>query len=234
MEDKSFYLSDLAFEMLALSQDIPRVLLPVTGALKEASQEEMIKELYSLVSNGIMENDEENNCFTLNKDLAPVLRTILGSKSVLRVSDLRYAHSPFYCYLSENNAAVVEAGSFHGAAKLGGICYDAVNERIFKKLNIAENAENVSDDIEELETGTLFPEEMLSADIEDIRNGFGDIEGCIDMISCKNLDTVCRILIFRKSSEYKIAVMTDKKTFLCDYIYSNFCRAIEKMTGGEL
>lgn len=234
MEDKSFYLSDLALEMIVLSQDIPQILLPVSGVLKDTSQEEMIKELYSLVSNGIMENDEKNNCFALNKDLATLLKTVIGSQSVLRVSDLRYAHNPVYCYLSGDSVTVIEAGGFHSGIKLSGISSDDLNERIFKNLNITENAENVSSDIEEVESGKIFPEEMLSTDIEDLRKGFDDIEGCVDIISCENFDTVCRILVFKKSSEYKIAVLTEDKTLVCDYTYQNFCRVTEKKTGEKL
>lgn len=234
MEDKSFYLSDLALEMLILSQKISGIPLPVSGVLKKASQEDMIKELYLLVSNGIMENNEEKGCFMLNKDLTPILKTIIRSKSVIRVADLRYSNGPSYCYLSEDRAAVVENSNLHSGLKLGAAKTEDVFETIFKNLNVSENSENVSENFEKLETGDAFFEDMLLMDIEDLKKGFGDAESCVDILSCKTLNTICRILIFKKTPEYKIAVMTEKEILLCDYTYANFCRAMAGMTRENL
>lgn len=231
MEDKSFYLSDLALEMLVSSQGISGVPLPTSGKLKEASQEEMIKELYSLVANGIMENNEEKKCFTLNTELAPLIRNVLRSKYLLRVTDMRYTQIPFYCYLSDDKVTVMENGGFHGGVKLGGIKTHSLGEMLFKKLDVIENSENISVDIEELTGFDVLPEEMLSMDIEDFKSGFGDVESCIDMISYENRKTVCRIIVFKNSSEYKIAVMTEKNILMCDCTFENFCKVTERMTG---
>lgn len=234
MEDKSFYLSELALEMLVSSQGVSKIPLPTSGGLKEASREDMLKELYSLVSNGIMENNEEKNCFTVNEELVPFIKTILSSKSVLRVTDMRYTKSPFYCYLSADNVTVMEKSGFHGGVKLGSIKAESLSEKLFNKFNITENSENVSGGTEELETGDdIFPAEMLLMDIEELKSGFDDTEGCIDVIRCENLNIVCRIMIFKKSSEYKIAVMNERKILICDYTFANFCKATERMTGED-
>lgn len=207
MSDNGFYLSVLALEMLVASQGNKKAVLPVASELKKSKTKDLYAELYSMVSNGILLNEEGAGRFEINKDLAPIIKSMVSSKGVLMVVKCNRPHTPVYYYLSKDGIVKLNACSTREGVRLSRLMREELTESVICNLGLPEDIHNLDSDKEKfiniVENHQNTPYQgvccdMLSYSREEMTDRIDGIEGYADLIVNKELKTVRRMAVLKK------------------------------------
>lgn len=240
MADKSFYLSELALEMLVASQNEEKVIIPTAGILKKSEPTALYSELYSLVANNIVINNIETACFDINEELAPIFKSIFSSKAVLKVTECSDSNNPIYYYLAPCGIAELKNNSLRRSVGLRHLNINELADSILSDLILPTDYQNLNKDTDMFistvdeyfasNCDCICPE-MLKNNVDELKNQIEGAVGFIDLISREDLNAISRIAVYKKSVYYKIAQISIQNVIINNYSRINFNKAIETMTG---
>ena len=105
--NKTFFISDFAFEVLIRSQCDDAVYLPGEQKIEKSSDNDIIYGIHSMVECGALEIADDENGFNVTPDFEPIVKTIINAKAVFRAMRA-YTEYPVYYYVSDSSAAFIE------------------------------------------------------------------------------------------------------------------------------
>lgn len=243
MADKAFYLSEFAFEMLIMSQNIEKVIIPIPEIVGKAEPESLYSELYSLVVNNIVINNAETACFDINEELVPIFKSIFSSKAVLRVTGRSKCNIFSYYYLSPYGIAELKNNCVRKSIRLRHLNDNELYDSIISNLILPRNYKNHNTDTDAFissvdecfaNSGDFIETKMLNKSVDELEEQIERSIGFVDLISRDNLNVISRIVVYKKSIYYKIAQITEENVLISNYSRINFNKAIEKMMGDFL
>lgn len=240
MSDNGFFLSILAIEMLLASQGNKKTVLPVESELKKAKTKDLYAEIYSMVSSGILLNEDGAESFEINQEFAPIIRSMISSEGILMVVKCSRPHTPVYYYLSKYGIVKLNTSSTREGVRLSRLIQEELTESVINNLGLPEVGPNLDSDkekfINSVENHQCNPyrdvcSDMLSYSREKMIEIIDGIEGYVDLILNENLKTVKRIVVFKKNVYYKIAGITENTVNISNYSKGELFKVIEAITG---
>lgn len=213
MDDRTFYISELALGMFAETQNNSDVYIPESNAFAETETADWHKELFFLASKGIVKFSEETGRFEICDNFVPVLKNIFTAKTIITAVNC-FSNKNYMYYIADSGiTGLSRSWNRKGYGLTFLDTYDLANH-MQKVLRLPEEygSSTVETDvfinlIEEslgIEE-SLFSIEHLNMSIDEIKKSVDGIASVIDIFSCKEKKVVLRIVIYRRSVYYKIA-----------------------------
>lgn len=242
LENKTFYISELALGMLAETQKNNDVYLPESNVFAGAEAVDWHKELFALASKGVVKISAEEDCFNISDELLPVLNNVFTAKAIMTVTDVCFNRNFIYYVTS---LGITELSKNSSRKGYGLTLLDAhdLSSWLQEKLRLPEeySGSTLETDIfinsveEHLNIkDPLFSVEHLNMSIDEIKETIDDVMSVIDVFSCEEKKVVSRIVIYQRSVYYKIAEISSKGVSIVSYNGISFDDAINNCMGEEL
>lgn len=217
MEDKSLYLSDLSLEMLSVAQKNCKTYLPIVGKLSEVSLQEIHMELYSLATNNIIIQEDEEK-FTISPEYVSLFRTLFSAEKLVKVYDCVSKKTISY-YPYEGKMVELKLNVLRKRICLTEFLGTSFGEKLSTNLNLPElsveeaildgivlEIESLSD-VKKAEAKpewlNVNPEELISK-----AEGY-DIVGIVDCLRSNSDKNISRTIIYRQSIFYKLITISE-------------------------